>query len=255
MSSFVASGTSSTTRTTSAMHLPVGNVASSTSKAVNTATTTIAGDESYVRGNRDLRNRLHFFDHVKLLLRDRIRNSSEHASTDSTVNYSNIANESEGEARNMLDNSLEEGNASTGLGPRGLDPMLSSVSDNSDSANDSQLFPSSGGGPTVNGETSSDLNSSNLEFIVPWESDTDTVPFPSSPPMDPLESDAETVPFRSSPALPEETSHNSQTEMEESGAATAENGSTPEENTSELSVRQRIQILSLHIENMQRLCR
>lgn len=238
----------------------MSTTAMSVSTTATTTTTSSLSNDVYVRGTRELRNRLYFFDRVKILLRDRIRNASDTTSTDSTVNYSSISNESENpDFRHLFEppSEIEEGNETTPLGPRGLDPMLSSTSQSADAVDDGLLFPTTGTSETTqvasNGETPTANNEDSRarpDFSDPWDSESETVPFPSS--LDPSPVGGETnqrVPSNDTQRINEETRPNSRNES--SGTATA----VQDESSSEFSVRQGIQILSLHIENMQRLCR
>lgn len=184
------------------------------------------------------------------MIKDSLRNSSEIPSPDSTVNYSRISGESEADDRSSL--GAQE---IRGLGPRGADPMLSSTSENHDTSSDTLILPDS----TLPGsQNNSSLNANGInpsqnasDYLYAWESETDSAPFSLSSPL-PLN---DILSEQTQPQIPQE-SQESNVERVQQTETTSDNPLIHNSDTpfSEFNMRQGIQLLSRHIENMQRLC-
>lgn len=232
---------------TSNLNSAESGASSSTSSDSNTfSPSSVASNLSFSgeSSSRQLREQIktRLFDRVKMMLRDRMRNS-DIPSVDSTVNYSQISGEP------------EEVSPSTGLGPRGADPMLSSASDHREGSNDGLLFRETSS--TLSGSSTnaggSGINSSqnDSEILDLWESESET-PFSlgTNLPLSDLLSEVPSQTNREETFERNESGQDPETDPGLNSSSLDNAGSS----ATEQSMRQGIQRLSLHIENMQKLC-
>lgn len=222
----------------------------------NTNTLSLSGKRYYRQLREQVENRL--FDSVKRLLRNRLRNSLDIPSVDSTVNYSQISGESEeGEHSPLHSLDSEDNNLSRGLGPRGTDPMLSSVSENREVSNELLLDSSSTlstSAPNIslnsNGFNASQNGS---EIFDSWDPEVETPPISLNsdlPVSDIL------IEEQSQINQPSTSSRNNLSDSDESDTD-SNSASVTDSNLSsspEFNVREGIQRISRGIENLQRFC-
>lgn len=249
-SSFTSSLSSNLNSTEAASTSSEGNNSFSPSSVASNLS--FMGESSSRQLREQIKTRL--FDRVEMMLRDRMRNSSEIPSIDSTVNYSQISGESEADVNSL---ESEDINLSRGLGPRGTDPMLSSASENRDTSNEDLFLHESSStlSQTSNNASLSGngfgVTQNESEMLNLWESESETVPLSlnSNLPLNDLfneqsQPNRETASDRNSTGL----CQNTETEI------TSRPNTNLNSSSAEFNMRQGIQRLSLHIENMQRLC-